>query len=175
MKKSIEKSTPMDLDNIDAKLLNLLQADASLSNQALCQQTHISPATGLRRIKRLRDLGLIERQVAILSPDRLALAQGHGITAVVEVSLDRQSAESLDEFERSLSQERAVQQCYRVASGPDFVLILYAHDLPQYQQLSQRLFNNASNVRNVKSYFSLKRSKFSPVIPVTAATIDAFC
>ena len=87
------------LDAIDLQLLDLLQHDAAQSNQALAERVHVSPPTCLRRVKRLHDVGLIERQVALLQPDRLAAVQGHGLACLGEVSLDRQSAEALDAFE----------------------------------------------------------------------------
>ena len=146
----------------DLKLLDLLQTDASLSNQDLAKRVHISPPTCLRRIKRLRDAGLIEREIALLSADRLAVALGHGLTAVVEISLDRQGEEALEAFEARVVQDDAVQQCYRVSPGPDFVLLVHVADMPGYQALAQRLFNSDANVRNVKAFFSVKRAKFQP-------------
>lgn len=148
------------LDAIDLQLLAALQQDASLSNQALAAQVHTSPPTCLRRVKRLRDAGLIERQIAILNPEKLACAIGHGLTAIVEITLDRQDAHSLDQFEARVVTDPSVQQCYRVSPGPDFVLVVHTTHMPAYQALSQRLFNADANVRNVKAFFSLKRSKF---------------
>src|SRR6478672_2040513 len=87
------------LDSIDLQLLDLLQNDAAISNQALAELVHISAPTALRRVRRLTEVGLIERQVALLQPDRLAALQGHGLTAIAEVTLDRQGAEHLDAFE----------------------------------------------------------------------------
>jgi DNA-binding Lrp family transcriptional regulator len=58
----------------------------------------------------------------------------------------------------------AVQQCYRVSPGPDFCLVVYAADMPAYLALAQRLFTSDANVRNVKTFFSIKRSKFEPKI-----------
>jgi DNA-binding Lrp family transcriptional regulator len=75
------------LDEADIRLLDLLQNDASLSNQVLAERAHVSPPTSLRRIKRLRALGLIEREVALLRPDRLAPLMGHGLTALLEITL----------------------------------------------------------------------------------------
>ena len=80
----------MVIDKTDAKLLDALQTDASLSNQDLAERLHISPPTCLRRVKALKDCGLIERQVALLNPDVLAKVQGHGLTAIVEITLDKQ-------------------------------------------------------------------------------------
>lgn len=154
------------LDTIDLQLLAQLQRDASLSNQELAEWVHTSPPTCLRRVKRLRDAGLIERQVAILSPERLAATQGHGLTAIVEITLDRQDAEALDALEARVAQDDAVQQCYRVSPGPDFVLVVHARDMPDYQALAQRLFTVDANVRNVKAFFSIKRSKFGAALPL---------
>jgi len=156
----------IDIDAIDVRLLDQLQRDASQSNQALAEKVHVSPPTCLRRIKRLQDAGLVERQVAILSADKLAPVLGHGLTAIVEISLDRQDADSLAAFETRVAADASVQQCYRVSPGPDFVLIVYARDMPDYLALAQRLFTSDANVRNVKAFFSVKRAKFDPRIPV---------
>ncbi|MBA4178582.1 MAG: AsnC family transcriptional regulator [Leptothrix sp. (in: Bacteria)] len=148
----------MNLDDTDLRLLNLLQDDASMSNQELAERAATSPATALRRVRRLVDEGVIERRVALLDPHALPA----GLTALVEVTLDRQGAELLDAFEARAVAEAAVQQCWRVSPGPDFVLVLWVADMPAYQALVQRLFTQDANVRNVKAYFSVKRAKFEP-------------
>ncbi|MEJ8820542.1 Lrp/AsnC family transcriptional regulator [Variovorax humicola] len=158
---------PILLDSTDLRLLDALQRDASRTNQRLAADTHVSPPTCLRRVQRLRAAGLIEREVALLSPDKLAPLLGHGLQAVVEISLDRQDSEALDLFEARVAPDDAVQQCYRVSPGPDFVLIVAARDMPDYLALQQRLFTTDANVRNVKAYFSLKRAKFAPMVPLS--------
>jgi DNA-binding Lrp family transcriptional regulator len=154
------------LDSIDLQLLDLLQNDAAISNQALAELVHISAPTALRRVRRLTEVGLIERQVALLQPDRLAALQGHGLTAIAEVTLDRQGAEHLDAFEAQAVADEAVQQCWRVSPGPDFVLVVHTRDMPGYLALSQRLFNNDANVRNVKAFFATRRAKFETKLPL---------
>jgi Lrp/AsnC family transcriptional regulator, leucine-responsive regulatory protein len=155
------------LDATDLRLLDLLQNDASRHNQTLASLAHVSPPTSLRRIKRLRELGVIEREVALLHPDRLAPLIGSGLTALVEVSLERQSAEHMDSFEAHVLPDPAVQQCYRVSPGPDFMLVVHTTDMPAYLALAQRLFTASANVRNVKAFFSVKRAKFDPRLPLT--------
>ena len=155
-------SDKFSLDATDLQILDHLQQDAAITNQALAARVFTSPPTCLRRVKRLKDLGLIERQIAILSADKLAPVLGYGLTAIVEITLDRQDTKSLETFETRVSQDDAVQQCYRVSPGPDFVLIAFARDMPAYLALSQRLFSEDANVRNVKAFFSVKRSKFAP-------------
>ncbi len=154
------------LDEIDRRLLDLLQHDASLSNVALAEKLNISPPTCLRRVKKLQSDGWIERQVAILNADKLGQALGHALSALVEITLDQQGDEHLLAFEQRLALEDAVQQCWRVSPGPDFVLVVQAADMPSYLALSQRLFTQAANVRNVKAFFSIKRSKFTTTWPV---------
>jgi DNA-binding Lrp family transcriptional regulator len=156
----------INIDDADLRLLDLLQTDAARSNQTLAELAHLSPPTSLRRIKRLRSLGLIERQVALLSPDRLAPLLGHGLTALVEVTLERQGAEHQEAFEARVVHDPAVQQCYRVSPGPDFMLVVHTTDMPAYLALAQRLFTSDANVRNVKAFFSLKRAKFDPRLPL---------
>lgn len=144
------------LDATDLRLLEKLQQDASLTNDALAKVAHISPATCLRRVKRLGEGGIIERRVAILAADRL----GASLTAIVEVTLDRQASEALAAFEARAVAEPAVRQCHRVAPGPDFILTIQVADMPGYHALVQRLFTEDANVRNVKTYFSVHRAKF---------------
>lgn len=157
------------LDSTDLQLLERLQNDSSLSNQALAELVHVSPPTCLRRVKRLLEAGLIEREIAILSVDTLASVIGHGLCAVVEITLDRQDQTALEAFEKKVADEDAVQQCYRVSPGPDFCLVVHARDMPDYLALTQRLLTADANVRNVKTFFSLKRSKFGARIPLPTA------
>ena len=150
------------LDAADLRILDLLQSDASLSNQDLASAVHTSPATCLRRVKRLTDAGVIERRVAILSPQKM----GPGLTAFAEVSLDAQGAEHVQAFEGRAVADPAVQQCYRVSPGPDLMLVLQLPDMPAYHALVQRLFTQDANVRNVKTYFSVHRAKYETRVPL---------
>lgn len=156
-------STPtFMLDEIDRRILNVLQADASLNNNALAARVHVSPPTCLRRVKRLVDAGVIERQVAIVAPHKV----GATLTAIVEITLDQQASEKMQAFEQHVAQEAAVLQCYRVSPGPDFVLLMQVADMPAYHALAHRLFATQANVRNVRTFFSIYRSKFETQIAV---------
>ncbi|MBC7500444.1 MAG: Lrp/AsnC family transcriptional regulator [Herminiimonas sp.] len=150
------------LDELDRRILTVLQVDASLTNNQLAEEVHASAPTCLRRVRRLTENGVIERQVAIVAPDKV----GAGLTAVVEITLDVQAAERLVEFEALVGAEVAVLQCYRVSPGPDFVLVAQVADMPAYHALAHRLFSAHANVRNVRSFFSIYRSKFETRIEV---------
>jgi len=155
-----------ELDMLDIQILSHLQQNASISNLALAEKLRISPATCLRRVKRLTEGGWIERQIAVLNPARLGASLGHIVCALVEVTLDAQGAEHLDAFEANAVADDAVQQCWRVASGPDFILVVQALSMPDYLEVTRRLLTQDANVRNVKAFFSIKRAKFSGALPL---------
>jgi DNA-binding Lrp family transcriptional regulator len=163
MTSDLKSDDSMALDALDIRLLDLLQTDAARSNQDLALAAHASPATTLRRVRRLVEAGVIERQVAIVSPQQVS-----GLTALVEVSLDAQGAEHLQAFEQRAVAEGLVQQCYRVSPGPDFMLVVWAPDMAAYHALVQRLFTQDANVRNVKAFFSVHRAKFEPRVALQA-------
>jgi Lrp/AsnC family leucine-responsive transcriptional regulator len=150
------------LDDLDRRILNTLQVDASHTNAELADLVHVSPPTCLRRVKQLTETGVIARQVVIVAPEKV----GARLTAIVEISLDVQAVERMDAFEAVVDGEAAVMQCYRVAPGPDFVLVVQVADMPAYNALAHRLFTSHANVRNVKAYFSTLRSKFETRIAV---------
>jgi Lrp/AsnC family leucine-responsive transcriptional regulator len=150
------------LDDLDRRILNALQTDASQTNAELAERVHVSPPTCLRRVKQLTENGVISRQVALVDPDKV----GARLTAIVEITLDVQAAERMTQFEKLAATEDAVMQCYRVAPGPDFVLIIQVTDMPAYHALAHRLFATHANIRNVKAYFSTFRSKFDTRIAV---------
>jgi len=150
------------LNELDIRILDALQTDAGTSNQALAKRVHTSPATTLRRVRALMDSGVIERTVAILSPEKLAAS----ITAIAEITLDVQNAESFDAFDALISAEPVVTQAYRTAPSVDFTLVLTVRDMAAYHALVQRLFTAVNNVRNVRSRFVTKRTKFSVTQPL---------
>ena len=154
----------IDIDEVDQQLLYWLQQDAARSNQDLARQVGISAPTCLRRVRRLHSAGLIERQVAVLNPQPLAAHYGEGLQAILEVTLERQSAQDLDAFEQRAVADDEVSQCWRVSAGPDFVLVVLVKDMPGYQALVQRLLGVQANVRNVKTFFAVRRAKCNPAV-----------
>ena len=153
------------LDDLDVRILEILQHDASISNQVLAERVFTSAATTLRRVRVLEQSGVIARTVAILSPEKL----GASITTIAEITLDVQNAESFDAFDALIDAAPAVTQAYRTAPSVDFTLVLTVRDLAAYNALVQRLFTAANNVRNVRSRFVTKRSKFSVALPLPSA------
>lgn len=149
------------LDALDERIVEQLQDDAALTNAELAKRVHASAPTCMRRVKRLRETGVIERQIAILASD----AFGPSLTAVVEITLDAQGDELQRAFEAQAIEEAAVLQCYRVSPGPDFILVVQVRDMQAYHNLAHRLFASHANVRNVRSFFSIHRAKFETRLP----------
>lgn len=148
------------LDDLDRRILEQLQHDASLTNHALALRVHASPPTCLRRVRRLKELGVIAKQVVILDTSKIVQT----LTAIIEVTLDVQTAEQLQSFEELMQKEPCILQCYRVSTGPDFVLIAQVRDMQAYHALVQRALTAEANVRNVRTFFSVHRSKFDTQI-----------
>jgi Lrp/AsnC family leucine-responsive transcriptional regulator len=154
----------IELDELDLRILEQMQADSSLTNQDLAQRVHASAPTCLRRVRRLVDEGVIEKQVAIVNPGTV----GSTLTAIIEITLDVQTADRMHAFEADMAKEPAVLQCYRVSPGPDFIVIAQVADMPAYHAMAHRTFTSQANVRNVRSFFSIHRSKFETRIALPA-------
>lgn len=152
--------TSVTLDATDLRLLTELQSDASMSNQELAERTHVSAATCLRRVRRLCESGLVMRRVALLDPRRL----GPRLQVICEVTLDRQGQEHVEAFEAQAATHPAVRQCYVVSPGPDLVLVAEAADMAAWGAVVSSLFTQHANVRNVKTFFVLRRSKFDTAL-----------
>lgn len=157
--------TDLQLDDLDRRILEQLQSDSSLTNHELARRVHASAPTCLRRVRRLRETGVIEKQVAIVNPEKL----GNTLTVIIEVTLDVQTAENLRAFEERVGSEPAVLQCYRVSQGPDFILVAQVADMPSYHAMAHRAFTSDANVRNVRTFFSIHRSKFETRALITPA------
>lgn len=150
------------LDDLDRRILTQLQTDASLTNQELAEKVYASAPTCLRRVRQLEQQGIIEKRVALIDADKIAPS----LTAIVEINLLQQSTEIFNEFEKLLLQEKAVLQCYRISSGPDFIVILQVREMNDYHELANRLFTLQHHVRNVRTFFSTYRSKFETKVNV---------
>lgn len=159
---STDSSLP--LDELDRRILRTLQHDSSLNNEALARRVHASAPTTLRRVRRLKAVGVITGEVALVAPG----AFGPSLTAILEITLDRQGESELAAFASRVDQEPAVLQSYRVSAGPDFVLVAQVTTMDEYQAFARRTLGPGSNVRNVRAYFAIERTKFRTGIPIPA-------
>ena len=145
----------IELDPADRTLLALLQTDARTPLDRMADATGLSAATVQRRVKRLREAGVIERESAVLDPASL----GWTMTFLVLVEMERERIDVLDAFRRRMRSEPQVQQCYYITGDADFALICLARDMADYEQLTRRLFFDDMNVRRFRTSVVMERTK----------------
>ena len=150
------------MDKIDRKLLNLLQDDASRTNAELAELVGLSPSSCLRRIRQLKQSGVISRVVALLAPAKA----GRGMKAIVTVELERHGEQYVRDFLESAAQETAVTQAYSVSDQTDAVLMLRLTDMDEFDALCDRLFRERSNVARYYTMFVIRTAKEVTAIPL---------
>jgi Lrp/AsnC family leucine-responsive transcriptional regulator len=155
----------MKLDAFDAQILNILQENNQITSAELASRIHLSQASCTRRIRRLRELGAIEADVAIVSP----AAAGKSLTMIVQVSVERERPDLLDAFNKSIRRTPEITQCYYVTGEVDFVLVVSAADLAEYEAFTKRFFLENPNVRRFSTMVVMNRVKFSTMVPVSAS------
>ena len=145
------------MDEKDIDILRLVQSNARLTAEAISQDVGLSPPAVQKRLKKLRETGVIEREIAVLSPTKL----GRELTVIVEVKLERESRAQLDEFKRRMRKAHCVQQCYYTTGEADFLLILTVRDIKDYEAFTQTHFFDESNISNFKTAVVMDRVKTS--------------
>ncbi len=124
----------------------------------------LSPSAVQRRLKRLREDGIIESDVAIVSPE----AVGRTLTAIVGVIIDKERPllAALTEFNELMLSTPEVMQCYDVTGEFDFIVVITAKDMQEYELISRKLFMENPNVRRYKSSLVVRRVKSGAVVPL---------
>ncbi|MFQ6572099.1 Lrp/AsnC family transcriptional regulator [Pseudomonas sp. UM16] len=142
------------LDDFDLALLNALQQDNSQPLRELAEQVHLSAASVQRRIQRLKSVGVIQANVAVVDPEKV----GQVITLMVEVHADRTQSADLELMKQAFSGPE-IQQCYYVTGDADFMLVLTVASMSEFQALTHRLFHDNPNVKWFRTIVVLERVK----------------
>ncbi len=151
------------LDKFDKAILDLLQHSTRRTSEEIADSVGLSATAVQRRLKRLREDGTIRAEIAVVSPT----AVGRGVTALVEVQLLAGSRDDLiDGFKRRMAAQAEVQQCWYVSGDADFVLVLTATDMADYERLTRKLFFNDANIRKFRSTFVLDAVKTGLQLPI---------
>jgi DNA-binding Lrp family transcriptional regulator len=145
------------MDDKDYDILKLIQSNARLTAESLGQDVALSPPAVQKRLKRMRETGVIEKEIAVLSPSKL----GREMTVIVQVMLERESRMRLDAFKQRMRAAPAVQQCYYATGDADFILIVIVKDVKEYEKFTQEYFFDESNVRKFTSLIVMDRVKVS--------------
>ncbi|MEO3417257.1 Lrp/AsnC family transcriptional regulator [Roseovarius sp. CAU 1744] len=153
-----------EIDAVDRKILSALQQDSRRPIAELAHLAGASTASVQRRLRRLRDSGVILGEAAQLDPARL----GFGITAVVSVDLERDRLDQIDAFKRKARAEPYVQHFYCVAGEADFIIVVVARDMADYEQFTHRFFFADANVRKFTTSIAITREKSTLALPLDA-------
>lgn len=125
-----------EIDEFDRKILNLLQGNSRLTGEDLSERVGLSPSACQRRLKKLRESGVIANEVAILAPKAI----GNHMTLIVQIILKTGGADILDAFKREMMNLDQVQQCYYVTGDYDFVMVVSAKDINDYERFTHRAY-----------------------------------
>lgn len=151
-------STRMPLDDLDRRILAALQEDNRLSFAELAERVASSAASCMRRVRRLREEGVIVADIAIVDPR----AVGKSLTAVVNIELESERLDLIDAFKREMRSAPEVTQCYMVTGDADFVVVVTVQDIAAFETFTKvRLYANP-NIRKFRSMIMLDRVKFEP-------------
>ncbi len=145
------------MDDKDHEILRLVQGNARMTAEVIGQDVGLSAPAVQKRLQKLRATGVIEREIAVLSPSKL----GREMTIIVEVMMERENRASLDAFKRKMRSAPSVQQCYYTTGEGDFVLILTVKDIQEYEAFTQEYFFEESNISRFKTAVVMDRVKTS--------------
>ena len=145
----------MNIDQIDAHILEIMQQDNRLSSEEIGELVGLSPTSVQRRLKRLRRDGVIEADISIVSPT----VTGHRISMLVLVSLAREGSDILDRFQKAIRSTPDVMIAFYVTGEVDFVLLVTARTMEEYEKFTRRFFVRNPDVKSVKTLVVLERVK----------------
>ena len=153
------------LDELDLRILDLYQHDTQAPARAIGEAVGLSTEAVQRRLQRLRQDGVIQREVAEIAPR----AVGMRLTCLVAVRLERERPADTDRFKKRMLGLAQVQQCYYVTGGADFFLVVLAADMEDYEAFTRRALTGDENVRGFTTYAVLERVKTGVGVPVVNA------
>lgn len=155
----------MNLDATDLRILEQLQADASLSNVELAKRVHLSPSPCLARVRALEKAGLIRQYVALLDAQQLGLH----LNVFISISLKQQSRETLEAFEQRIVLRDEVMECYLMTGDADYLLRVAVPDMPALERFILEQLSPIAQVEKIRSSFALKQVRYKTALPLGSA------
>ncbi len=152
----------MKLDAIDLRILQELQADGSLSNVELAKRVHLSPSPCLARVRALEARGVIDRYVAIASPEALGL----DLNVFINISLKSQGKESLADFERRISEHDEVMECYLMTGDSDYLIRVAVANIGALEKFILEQLTPIPGIEKIRSGFALKQVRYKTALPL---------
>jgi Lrp/AsnC family transcriptional regulator, leucine-responsive regulatory protein len=152
-----------DLDSIDLRLLEALQADSRMPNDQLAERAGISGPACYRRIRRLRDNRAIDREIALVKPQTM----GWPLAMILLVTLERDRTDIIDRLIQKFSRVPEIVEAWLVTGDHDFVLRTVARDMEQFDEFTRRVLYSDENIRGFKTLVVMRSVK--PISPIPMA------
>ena len=152
------------LKPVDHRILDALQGDGRMTNQALSDAVGMATSPCWRRVRQLEDTGVITGYRADLSRQKLGL----GVLAFVRVKIDSHNAEEAEEFSQSVMRLKEVVACYSVAGDADFLLQVVSTDLDSYAEFAMTIIRRLPGIKEMQTTFVLKEIKAFEGFPLEA-------
>ncbi len=157
-----EKLRQIQLDQIDRKILALLQTNARVTNIELAEKVGLSPSPCLRRVRELEERGVVRRYVTLVDAAKVGLP----VSVFVNVTLDRQIETALEKFETAILKRPEVMECYLMTGDFDYLLRVVTADLSAYERFLVENLTRVPGVSSIRSSFALKQVKYSTALPL---------
>ena len=149
------------MDDMDRKILRVLQLDSSLSASDVARQVGLSASPCWKRINRMQNEGIIKRRVAVLDADRL----GFGLTVFVSIRTGEHSSSWLKEFSKQVTAMPEVMEFHRMAGEVDYLLKVVVEDMKVFDEFYKRLIDLTA-LSDVTSRFSMETIKDMTPLPI---------
>jgi DNA-binding Lrp family transcriptional regulator len=154
--------SPAELDALDLKILARYQHDTRVPAQAIGTAVGLSAAAVQRRLKHMRDTGVIVSEIAQIAPARV----GYPTTCIVGVRLERENRSENARFKKAMTLHRQVQQCYAVTGDVDFMLVVLARDMQDFEAFTEAALYSDANVKSFTTFVCLDRVKVGASTPI---------
>lgn len=143
------------LDKIDLKILQYLQSNSRITNQALAEKVHLSPSSCLQRVKRLEDNGYIKKYIALVDLRKIC----RYVTCIATITLRGHDQQDFEDFVNEVNEIPEVTECSTVSGEFDFILKLVCEDMPRYLELNNHLLNMCSKIESIKTHVVMNENK----------------
>lgn len=151
----------MLLDKFDTHILAVLQADGRIQNKDLAERIGLSASPCLRRVRLLEEVGVIERYVAIVAPDKI----GFTLNIFVNVKLKSQDHASVSSFETEIKKYDNIMECYFMTGSTDYIMRIVARDIAEYEHFLMTRLTKIECISKVESFLSMRKVKHSTMLP----------
>ncbi|RYF26771.1 MAG: Lrp/AsnC family transcriptional regulator [Flavobacteriales bacterium] len=151
-----------NLDALDYKILDALQSNNLASQKDIGNKIGLSAPAVQRRIKRLREIGAITKDIAVLNADYL----GSPITIIVQVEMETDKIDQINKVKEHFRKTPQVQQCFYVTGETDFVLVIIVYTMKEYEMLTHELFFNNPAVKQFNTSIAMDVIKVGLSLPI---------